>query len=152
MERLNMKMTTKTARGRESVRDDYLELVRAFPLRQIRTAKEHAAAMKVLSPLMARSTMIPSDLSDGELDYLGAIGVLIHAYEAPIRERLIANVTPVDRIRHYMENRNMKAKDLAPHVGGKASASLLLSGRRQVSREQAKTLAALFNTDAGKFL
>jgi HTH-type transcriptional regulator/antitoxin HigA len=152
MERPIMKTSTKTSRSSGGIRDDYLELIRVFPLRQIRSAKEHAAALKVLGPLMARSTKTPSDLSEGELDYLGAIAVLVHAYEKPIREFITAGLVPLDRIRFYMDARNMKAKDLAPHVGGKSAASMILSGKRQVSREQARKLAELFNTDAGKFI
>jgi HTH-type transcriptional regulator / antitoxin HigA len=147
-----MKTATRTSRSTGVDRDDYLELVRAFPLRQIRSAKEHAAALAILGPLIRRGSKTPRELSAGESDYAGALAVLVHAYETPIREAITAGLTPLDRIRHYMDVRDMRAKDLAPHVGGKAAASLILSGKRQVSREQAKTLAKLFNTDAGKFL
>ena len=147
-----MRRITRKTPLASSTRDDYLDLVRAFPLRQIRSAKEHAAAMAVFGPLMARSTKTPSDLSDGESDYFGALAVLIHSYEAPVREAITAGLTPLDRIRFYMNVRDMKAKDLAPYVGGKSAASMILSGKRQVSRANAKKLAELFNTDAGKFL
>jgi antitoxin component HigA of HigAB toxin-antitoxin module len=36
--------------------------------------------------------------------------------------------------------------------GGKSAASMILSGKRRVSRANAKKPAELFNTDAGKFL
>ena len=147
-----MRTITGKAPSAGRTRDHYLDLVRAFPLRQIRSGKEHAAAIAVLGPLMARSTKVPSDLSDGESEYLGALAVLIHSYEAPVRESITAGLTPLDRIRFYMDVRDMKAKDLAPYVGGKSAASMILSGKRQVSRANAKKLAELFNTDAGKFL
>ena len=152
MEGLKMKTATKTFRAAQVDRDDYLDLVRVFPLRQIRTAKEHSAALAILGPLISRGTKTPRDLSSGESDYAGALAILVDAYEKPVRESIIAGLTPLDRIRFYLDVRDMKAKDLAPHVGGKSAASMILSGKRQVSRENAKKLAELFNTDAGKFL
>jgi HTH-type transcriptional regulator/antitoxin HigA len=152
MEGLNMKTSTKSSRAAAVDCDDYLDLVRVFPLRQIRTAREHAAALAVLGPLISRGTKMPRELSSGESDYAGALAILVDAYEKPTRDAITAALTPLDRLRHYMEVRNMRTKDLAELVGGKSAASMILSGKRQVSREQAKKLAEVFNTDAGKFL
>jgi HTH-type transcriptional regulator/antitoxin HigA len=139
-------------RASRTTGDDYLRLIQTFPLRQIRTAAEHAAAIAVLNPLTARATMEPPELSEGEADYLGALAVLIHQYEAPVRGRLAAGITSLDMLKHLMDEAHMSPGELGDVIGSKPAASMILRGQRGISVSQAKTLAKHFNVGIEFFL
>jgi hypothetical protein len=65
-------MSTMT-RGR-AVGDNYFKLVRAFPLRPIRSQGQYEQAGKVLNRLLGRPQ--PAAASQGERDYLEALVLL----------------------------------------------------------------------------
>ncbi len=67
-------MMTKTKH--KPIRDDYLELIYELPLRELRSDREHDAAIALITRLMMR----PS-LTAGERDYLGALSALAGQYE-----------------------------------------------------------------------
>ena len=73
----------------------YLDLVRRFPLRPLRSAADLDAAVAVVDELLDRA-----DLSDPEQDYLDVLSDQIEAYEAgavPIR--------PVEQLVHDRDGR-----------------------------------------------
>ena len=51
-----------------------------------------------------------------------------------------------------LEQRGLTAKDLWPVLGSKSRVSEILSGKRAVSKEQAKALAALFHVGVELFI
>jgi HTH-type transcriptional regulator / antitoxin HigA len=135
-----------------SVGDDYLNLIRSFPLRPIRTRSEHQNAISVLLPLAAKATVKPRSMTSGEEDYYLVLVDLVHQYESPIRRAVANGATPLSRLKHLMDAANMKSKDLAVVIGTRSGASMILSGKRPVSRTQAKMIAERFGVDAGMFL
>ncbi len=60
-----------TSKKRAPVVDDYLNLVRRFPLRPIRTRSDYESAMQILSDLSA-----DDDASAGESDYADVLARL----------------------------------------------------------------------------
>jgi HTH-type transcriptional regulator/antitoxin HigA len=147
-----MSTTGSTTKRVAEVRDDYLDLIRRFPLRPIRTKAEHAAAIAVLLPLAGKATVVPRALTSGEEDYYLVLGRLIYEYETPVREAMIAGSTPLSRLRFLMEESGLKSKDLAALIGSRSGASMILNGKRPISRGQAKAIAARFGVNAGMFL
>jgi HTH-type transcriptional regulator/antitoxin HigA len=51
-----------------------------------------------------------------------------------------------------LEHRGLKSSDLWPVVGSKGRVSEILSGKRPISKEQAKKLAQFFRVRADLFL
>src|SRR5260370_510737 len=72
---MNHRIITEKPRRKGAARDDYLRLVRQFPLRPIRTATEYDTAAQRLDTLVLRA-----DLSDGEKDYVEALSTVIEEF------------------------------------------------------------------------
>lgn len=62
--------------GRRGVHPRHLDLVRAFPLRPLRSETELKHAVEVINCLIDRD-----DLDAGEADYLKVLGDLVERYE-----------------------------------------------------------------------
>jgi len=127
---------------------DYLALVRRFPLRPIRTKRELEQAMKIAGHL---ATYDEGTLSRGEQDYLDTLTVLIEDYQRRHQDRL-AEVSPLSMLRHLMEEREMNITDLGRVIGSQSNASLILSGKRAISRRVMRLLAEYFGVSASVFV
>jgi HTH-type transcriptional regulator / antitoxin HigA len=130
-----------------SHRDDYLELVKRFPLRPIRTAKDYDEAAELLDTLVLRT-----DLSDGEKDYVEAISLFIEDYDRRHNVFDTSGRTPLDMLKHLMEANNMRITDLGGLLGSKGVASEILHSKRSLSKTHIFKLAVRFNVDPGLFL
>jgi HTH-type transcriptional regulator / antitoxin HigA len=139
----------KTKSGVAIVTDDYLDLIRQFPLRAIRTDRDNTAAAKVLTRLLGRSS--PA-LSDGESQYLDALIELVSAYESRAYPTRSKRPSPIEIVRFLMEENKMTVADLGKILGNKTAASLVLSGKRELSKAHIRKLAARFKVDPGLFL
>jgi HTH-type transcriptional regulator/antitoxin HigA len=81
---------------------------------------------------------------------LSLVTNLIRDYEAggyPPRERS----KPHRMVAFLLEQRGLSDKDLWPVIGSKGRVSEILSGKRDISKEQAKTLAEFFHVRADLF-
>ena len=56
----------------------------------------------------------------------------------------IDDVPPHAVLKTLMEDRDLKQADLAPFLGGRRRVSDVLTGKREISKSQAKALAAYF--------
>jgi len=139
---------TKT-RQRAKVRDDYLALVKGFPLRPIRNGRDHAEALVVLRKLAVRRD---EDLSDGELDYVEGLTRFVEDYEQAHHRIDLSRLKPLDVLKHLMEESGMEPADLARLLGSQPIASLVLAGKRELSKAHIRKLAARFHVDVGLFL
>ena len=63
-----------------------------------------------------------------------------------------SDVTPLELLKHIMDSRGMSISDLGRIIGSQALASMILSGKRQISRDKAKLLGQYFAMDAGAFI
>lgn len=130
--------------------DDYLELVRDFPLRPIRSEREYGRAIKVLSKLIARAD--EPGLSAGENDYADALGCFIDAYEQ-VHYQIDSKLTPVEALKHLMSETGMNTADLGKLLGsGTGHASLILNGKRELSKANIRKLAEHFKLSASLFI
>lgn len=126
----------------------YLALIRQFPLRPIRGKRELTQAMKIAGHL---ATYDEGTLPDGEQDYLEALTVLIEDYQRRHAVDLPA-VTPLAMLKHLMEEHQMSVSDLGRVIGSQSNASLILSGKRAISKRVMGLLAQRFGVAAGVFL
>jgi HTH-type transcriptional regulator / antitoxin HigA len=138
-----------TVVGRQ-VRDSYFELVRAFPLRPIRSERELDRAIAVLLRL---ETSQPHEQREaGERDYIEAMAMLIQRFEDGRRNAALPDLTCTDRLKFLMEQRGMNVSDLGRVIGSQPNASLILHGKRSMSKGQILKLARHFDVSPALFM
>jgi HTH-type transcriptional regulator / antitoxin HigA len=126
--------------------EKYLDLVRQFPLRPIRSGRELDRASKLIDSLVDR----PS-LNSDETDYLNVLSDLVEAYE---EERYpMAKVSDARMVRHLMEAKGVNQTEVAQATGiANSTISAVLKGARQLTREHIGRLADFFHVDPGAFI
>lgn len=143
-------MTTKHLSRHRKVRPDlYMELVLAFPLRPIRSESDHRAALEAARGIMLRDER---DLSADEADYLDVLSDLIRQYEEAHYLMPKNSDTERDRLVALMNDSGMTASDLGRLLGTRSLGSMLLTGRRGLSKSHIRILANHFKIDPGYFL
>ncbi|HUO07700.1 MAG TPA: transcriptional regulator [Phycisphaerae bacterium] len=131
------------------VGDDYLDLVKRFPLRVIRSERELDAAAAVAMKLAIKGE---EQLSDGETEYLDVLDRLNEDYEEQHHVMPVGKASALERLRALVKEAGMGASDLGRLLGNRSLGSLLLSGRREVSKAHIRVLADHFRVEAGYFL
>jgi HTH-type transcriptional regulator/antitoxin HigA len=131
------------------VADEYMELVRQFPLRAIRSGREHEEAVRVANPLLGRRS---PPLTRGEGQYLDALVELIKAYESQAQQIKIQRMTPIEIVRYLMRENGMNTEELGRVLGSQTAASLFLNGNRPLSKAHIYRLAGRFALEPGMFL
>ncbi len=126
----------------------YLNLVRQFPLRPIRTKRDLDRATKIAGHL---ATYEEDTLPVGEQDYLDALTVFIEDYQRRHPAEL-PDVSPLAMLKHLMEQRDMNVSELGVVIGSQSNASLILSGKRAISKRVIRLLSEHFGVPAGVFL
>jgi antitoxin component HigA of HigAB toxin-antitoxin module len=139
---LIMKVVTKKAIG-----DTYFDLVRAFPLRRITSAAEHAKAKKIVFHLSVQSDR-------GTREYVDVLVDLIIDYEKRAGFAIdTSHVTAADLVRHKIEERGMSVSALAKQSGiAQSNLSEMLNGTRGWSKSAIRSLSKLLNIRAERFL
>lgn len=84
-----------------------------------------------------------------EANELALLLVLVKDYED--KHILLPQVNPLEVIKLKMQERGMKAKDLAPLIGSKGHVSSILSGRREITLKIAQRLKDYFHLPAEIF-
>lgn len=138
-----MRTTTRKASA-----DTYLDRVRSFPLRRLKSAREHVKAKGVYLRLSA------SKADPGTRDYLDVLGGLIADYE--MRSDLTIDsrsITAADLVRHRLEERGESISSLAREIGiPQSNLSDMLSGNRDWSKAAIRGLSKRLNIRAERFL
>ena len=126
--------------------DRYLELVRRFPLRPLRSDADLDAAVTVIDALLDRD-----ELSPPEQDYLDVLSDLVEVYEeehVPIRP-----VGDADMLRFLIESKGVTQAQAAVEAGiAESTISEVLSGKRKLNRGQIGKLTRYFNVGPGAFV
>jgi HTH-type transcriptional regulator / antitoxin HigA len=124
----------------------YLALIRRFPLRPIRSDAELDAASEVVDDLTGRS-----DLSPAESDYLDVLGDLVEKFEDEHVE--MPHVSDAAMLRSLIDEMGIKQVDVARGTGiSKTVLSLILNGKRDLTREHIKLLSKYFGVNPSSFL
>src|SRR5437764_927885 len=102
--------TTKHLRGRKTsvphVADDYLDLVKRFPLRPLRSADDMRQAGAILDEYVGRE-----DLSSGQTDYIAALVRFVRDYEEQIVRNQLRRLRPSELLRYLMKENQMNTSD-----------------------------------------
>ena len=139
---------TRVSKGRTRDVSRYMNLLRQFPLRPIRTKQEYIAATKAMEKLALRGE---DDLNRDEMDYLDVLSNLVEAYDAkhcPEPD----DGTPLDRLKALLEESGMRTADLGRLLGNSGLASQIMLGRRQLSKTHIRILSRHFKLDTDYFL
>lgn len=138
-------MRTKTPKSK-SLRDLYLEWIRIFPLRPIRSDKELGEALAVVDELLDQK-----DLAPEERDYLDVLSSLVERYEK--EQHPMPPVSDAQILRHLIEAKNVAQVQVARATGiAESTISAVLSGNRRLNREHIEKLARYFNVGVRAFL
>lgn len=130
---------TKMKTRRPRATDGYLELVRRFPLRPIRSERELDRAIAVIDALLDRDR-----LTQAEEDYLDVLGDLVERYED--EQHPIEDVSEADMLRHLIEAKGVTQAAAARGARvAESTISEVLSGKRRLTRGQIEKLAAYFH-------
>ncbi len=144
-------MKTAKTRGPKTTNDDYFDLVRRFPLRPIRDRAEYDVGGEIYFDLASRD-----DLTTGESDYMDVLGALVREYDEKhsslLRELRENPMTPVEALRALMEENGMNTVSLGKLIGGSGQASLILNGKRGLSKANIRILAERFCVNPSLFL
>ena len=123
-----------------------MELIKQFPLRPLRNEKDYDVAVAILDTLVLR------DLREGERRYLLSLTCFVEDYDQKNRRPPGDELPVLARLKHLMSENNMTPADLGRVLGSASAASIILHGRRAISKSQIKKLSARFRLDAKFFL
>jgi HTH-type transcriptional regulator/antitoxin HigA len=121
-------------------------LARAVP-KIIKTEEENERALAIVESLMEKGEGNTTPEEDALLELLTD---LVHDFEA--RAYPIPKSEPHEMVACLLEQRGLAPKDLWPVVGSKSRVSEILSGKRALTKEQAKRLAEFFHAGVELFI
>jgi antitoxin component HigA of HigAB toxin-antitoxin module len=121
--------------------------VQGFPLLKIESEKDYDRATELAEELMSRSS-----LSKSERRILDTLYILIEEYEGKHYDFDSLKGSPLGILKQLMSGKQMGAGDLADVIGSQSAASMILTGARAISTQQAIKLAKHFKVDVGLFL
>jgi HTH-type transcriptional regulator/antitoxin HigA len=90
-------------------------------------------------------------LSRGEQDYLDALSVFIEDYQRR-HPASLPEVSPLAMLKHLMEQHEMSVTDLGRVIGSQSNASLIVSGKRAISKRVMRLLSQHFGVPPSIFL
>ena len=129
--------------------DSYLKLVMEFPLRPIKSAVEYDQATAVMEKLAVAGE---KNLDKGQLDYLDALDQFIMLYDQEHFSFPPDKRSPLERLNYIVtESRTTPAKLQKILNCSQSLVSMILSGSRELSKDNIKALAAHFKLDPGYF-
>jgi HTH-type transcriptional regulator/antitoxin HigA len=111
----------------------------------IRTEEENQRLIAELEQFDSRE-----DLTPEEREYAELLTVLIEDFEDA--SYALEGSTADSRLRGLMEEHSLRQRDLLDVFGSRGVASEVVSGKRAISKAQAKKLAALFHVPADLFV
>ena len=128
----------------------YLALVRRFPLRPIRSDADYRRASAVLDHLAVRDE---ESLDPGERDYLETLEMLIEAYDSKHVTIGDEQRTPREWLKSLMAAAGTTPAELQRVLGiSQPQVSLILSGKRGISKASIPRLAAHYHVDPSVFI
>jgi len=128
------------------IEDRYLDLVRRFPLRPLRTDAELDQAIAVIDSLIDRPA-----LTVPEQDYLDVLSDLVEGYESEAVP--MSPVGDAELLRFLIEQNAVNQAAVAVGAGiAESTISEVLAGKRKLNRGQITKLARYFSVEPGAFL
>jgi HTH-type transcriptional regulator/antitoxin HigA len=129
----------------KTTEEEYVALVRAFPLLSIRGDEHLAEALAVIDRLTEKP-----ERTQAEEAYLGALVDLVETYEDA---HVVIPPTPGrEALRYLMEENGLSQADLVPLFGTPSVVSEVLAGKRHLALTHIRRLADYFGLPADAFI
>jgi HTH-type transcriptional regulator / antitoxin HigA len=125
----------------------YARLANRIPVKAIETEEEYDHMVAAVGQLIDKGEQ---RLSPEESALLETMAILVQAYDD--RHHPLPPVAPNEMLAYLMETSGRTAKDLLPVFGTRGRVSEVLSGKRAISKEQAKRLASVFKVTVDLFI
>jgi len=126
----------------------YDSLLLKYKPRPIRNEREHRRALRQVEELIGLHGPIPPR-AEGEL--IAVLSTLIESYEVEMTPR--RKPTPAETLEHLIESKEITRAEVARATGiPRSTITNVLSGRRQISKENVTRLATYFHVDPSVFL
>ena len=126
----------------------YDSLLLKYKPRLIRNDREHRRKLRQVEQLIKRHGPNPPR-AEGEL--IAVLSTLIESYEIDHIPR--RKPTPAETLAHLVEAKQVTQAEVARATGiPRSTMTNVLSGRRQISKENVSKLAAFFHVDPSVFL
>jgi len=125
----------------------YGRLLAKFAPKVIETEAENEAALAIIEQLILKGD---GKRSPKEEAALGLLSSLVEQFEDTAYP--LPDAEPREVLRDLMEHNGLKAIDLAGVFGSRARVSEVLSGKRSISKEQAKRLGERFRISPAAFI
>ena len=126
----------------------YDSLLLEYKPRPIRTPREHRRALQQVEQLIRRYGPHPPR-AEGEL--VAVLSTLIESYETDQFPR--RRPSPAETLAHLIDAKQVTKAELARATGiPRSTITNVLSGRRQISKDNVSKLARYFSVDPGVFL
>src|ERR1019366_8897499 len=125
----------------------YARLANRVVVRAIETEEEYDHMVAAVEQLIDKGE---DRLSPEESALLETMAILVQSYDD--RHHSLPAVAPNEMLAYLMETSGRTAKDLLPVLGTRGRVSEVLSGKRSISKEQAKKLAAVFKVTVDLFI
>jgi HTH-type transcriptional regulator/antitoxin HigA len=124
----------------------YGSLLEKYQPKAIASESEYQKSLDAIASLMAKG----EDLSPEESTLLETLAILVESYEETEFPMPISS--PRNVLLHLMEVRSLKQVDLVKVIGSKGIVSEILSGKRAISKSQAKELGVFFHVSPALFI
>ncbi len=139
------RMTNSIHKLYGKIEDRYLDLIRRFPLRPLRSDSELDSAIEVIDSLIDRDK-----LSAPERDYLDVLSGLVKDYEE--EAVAIKSVSDSEMIRFLIEAKQVTQSQVAAGTGiAESTVSAVLAGKRKLNRNHIGKLAKYFHVSTAVF-
>ena len=125
----------------------YARLANRIVVKAIDTEEEYDRMVAAVEQFMNKGE---GCLSPEESALLETMAILVQAYDD--RHHPLPAAAPNEMLAYLMETSGRTAKDLLPVLGTRGRVSEVLSGKRSISKEQAKKLASLFKVTVDLFI
>jgi HTH-type transcriptional regulator / antitoxin HigA len=124
--------------------ETYIDLLKTFPPRPIRSEVELLETQKVIDSLLDRPQLTPD-----ERDYLDVLGTLVYEYEE--KHYPIPDISGVELLKVLMSELNLRQKDLVPVFKTESIVSEVLNGQRKLTANHIQKLAEFFHISPAVF-
>ncbi|MGK7879191.1 MAG: type II toxin-antitoxin system HigA family antitoxin [Crocosphaera sp.] len=124
--------------------DRYIELLKEFPPRPIKSEEDLEATQTIVNQLLDKT-----QLTEEESDYLDVLGMLIYEYEKDLD--IVPDIYGVELLKVLLEERNLKDKDLVSIFKTESIISDVLNEKRKLTTRHIQELAEFFNLSPAVF-
>jgi HTH-type transcriptional regulator/antitoxin HigA len=144
-----LNMTRKSGKAIVKVKFDpkiYAGLLAETLPTVIETEEQNRRMIKVLKPLIFKG----DDITPEEAELAKLLGHLIQEFEQKFYKP--GHVTPREALIELLDMNGLKQADIAHIFGSRGITSEVISGKREISKANAKALAKFFHTSTDIFL